>query len=254
MTTIVIPMAGASHRFFEAGFTQPKYMLPLWGETVFSHAIGSFRRYFNSHRFCFIVRQQLSAIEFVQSEADRLGILTYDVVSLSHPTRGQADTALLGLRQSATAPEEPVTIFNIDTFRPGFRYPVLPDAHPDTCFLEAFLGGGDNCSFVEPIPGTDSVMRTAEKQRISDLCSTGLYHFSEHRQFAAAVDAEARLPSQALPEAYIAPVYNHLIKRGIDVRYVLIPSDEIVVCGTPDAYHELLGRVPPSPAVQRGLA
>ena len=38
---IIIPMAGESSRFFNAGYTVPKYMLPLGSETVFDKAIKS---------------------------------------------------------------------------------------------------------------------------------------------------------------------------------------------------------------------
>ena len=39
---IVIPMAGLSSRFTKAGYTKPKYMLPLAGKSVFAHSIESF--------------------------------------------------------------------------------------------------------------------------------------------------------------------------------------------------------------------
>ena len=45
---IIIPMAGESSRFFNAGYTVPKYMLPLGSETVFDKAIKSFKDYFNN--------------------------------------------------------------------------------------------------------------------------------------------------------------------------------------------------------------
>ena len=43
---IVIPMAGESRRFSEAGYISPKYELPLAGKSVFRHAVGSFEHYF----------------------------------------------------------------------------------------------------------------------------------------------------------------------------------------------------------------
>ena len=35
-------MAGLSSRFFKAGYTAPKYMLDLKGQTFFAHALRSF--------------------------------------------------------------------------------------------------------------------------------------------------------------------------------------------------------------------
>ena len=38
----VIPMAGSSSRFFEAGFLLPKYQLLIGNETVFEWSVRSF--------------------------------------------------------------------------------------------------------------------------------------------------------------------------------------------------------------------
>ena len=51
---IVFPMAGLSSRFTEAGFDKPKYMLDVDSNTVFYHAINSFKLYFKEHKFLFI--------------------------------------------------------------------------------------------------------------------------------------------------------------------------------------------------------
>ena len=45
---IVIPMAGMSRRFTEAGYTLPKYMLPAHQRSLFAHAVDSFRHYFKT--------------------------------------------------------------------------------------------------------------------------------------------------------------------------------------------------------------
>ncbi len=50
----VLPMVGLSSRFFDAGYTLPKYQLPLHGRTVFAHVVDSFRDYFDSDEFLFI--------------------------------------------------------------------------------------------------------------------------------------------------------------------------------------------------------
>ncbi|MBD6989485.1 capsular biosynthesis protein, partial [Vibrio parahaemolyticus] len=43
---IIIPMAGMSSRFFNAGYDKPKYMLEARGVTLFEHSILSFKKYF----------------------------------------------------------------------------------------------------------------------------------------------------------------------------------------------------------------
>ncbi|WP_296598579.1 capsular biosynthesis protein [Phenylobacterium sp.] len=229
---IVIPMAGRSQRFLDAGYDRPKFMLDLHGRTVFEHAVSSFEAYFDSDPFVFITA--LDAIGWVEAEVRRLGIATWEVVGLERPTAGQAETVEQGLG----AWDGELTIFNIDTFRPGFQFPggLLDRADG---WLEVFRGEGANWSYVRPAPGPEPwALETAEKRPISDLCCTGLYHFAAADDFRAALDEERRSPQAA--ELYVAPLYNHLLRRGRRIGYNLIGRHEVVFCGTPAEYEALL--------------
>ncbi|NLH83474.1 MAG: NTP transferase domain-containing protein, partial [Phyllobacteriaceae bacterium] len=115
---IVIPMVGLSSRFTKAGYRKPKFMLPLGDCTVFSHAVGSFSAYFGDQRFLFVVRDVEGTADFVRRECDALGIANARVVVLPEMTRGQAETVMEGLSRGGCPDDEPVTIFNVDTFRP----------------------------------------------------------------------------------------------------------------------------------------
>jgi hypothetical protein len=81
--------------------------------------------------------------------------------------------------------------------------------------LEVFRGPGEGWSFVEPAPGSDrKVVRTTEKDRISDLCCTGLYVFRTVSAFRTRWRRSAGRPSSPLSETYIAPIYNQLIAQA----------------------------------------
>ena len=101
-------------------------------------------------------------------------------------------------------------------------------------WLEVFLGSGDNWSFVRPADEPHIAAETAEKNAISDLCCTGLYHFASGALFIEALAAERKSP--AAPELYIAPIYNHLIKRGHKIGYGLIETQDVTFCGVPAEY------------------
>jgi len=230
---IVIPMAGASRRFAEAGYARPKYELPLDGRPVFDHAVGGFDALFASEPFLFVVAGA-EAAAFVQARAAALGVVRAEVATLDRPTAGQAETVSLGLAKAGAAADTALTIFNIDTFRPGYRPPAGPLVEMDG-WLEVFRGSGANWSYVRPAPGADPIaLETAEKRPISDLCCTGLYHFARAADFEAALAAERAAPS--MNELYVAPLYNHLIVRGLTIGYRLIERDEVVFCGTPEEY------------------
>ncbi len=120
---IVIPMAGLSRRFSDAGFQAPKYMLEAHGKTLFEWSVLSFEKYFSSHEFLFVVRDIMNTEAFVCSKADKLGITQYQVCVLDEPTSGQAETVSLALHKMQINNTDPLTIFNIDTFRKNFSFP-----------------------------------------------------------------------------------------------------------------------------------
>lgn len=235
----LITMAGLSSRFFKAGYTQPKYKLMIQGESVFSLATKSFKNYFKTDLFVFVIRDIYDTKEFITKEILQLGITNYKIVTLDDETRGQAETAYIALTQ--TNSDEQVTIFNIDTFRHNYLKPDFTE----NCdgYLEVFTAEGEHWSFVEAAPGR-KVSRTTEKDRISDLCSDGLYHFRHKDIFINAFEEALTHNEVVRGEYYVAPLYNRLIHMGMDIRYDIITLDQIDFCGTPEEYRALLEKQP----------
>lgn len=232
---IIITMAGLSSRFLKKGYKLPKYALHLWGRTMFDWAVSSFDQLFQSEKFLFVIRPDNFAEKFVKDSASRLGIKDYEVFKLQRDTRGQAETAYISLQSYIE--DFPVTIFNIDTIRYNYQKPeFLPECDG---YLEVFRGDGEHWSFVEPGP-EKSVIRTTEKERISDLCSDGLYYFSSQLQFRSIFEKAIAANEQVKGEFYIAPLYNRLIDMGGVVKYDVIGPAQIDFCGTPDEYEALL--------------
>lgn len=232
---IVIPMVGRSSRFFKAGYTIPKYELLVNGVSVFSLAVKSFERYFETDHFRFLIRSDYKARAFVENAVEKLGIRDYSIVVFEEETLGQADTVYQGLRDIGTS--TPIYVFNIDTFRPGFVKP----AWADSCdgYLEVFRHHGSHWSFVEP-GHHNSVIRTTEKDRISDLCSDGLYYFKNKLDFDEIFLQAFNSNNTEKGEYYIAPLYNAMIARGQLIRYELVAINDVIFCGTPDEYNMLL--------------
>lgn len=243
---IVIPMAGMSSRFFKAGFDKPKYMLDAHAKPLFDYAVESFKAYFSTEHFLFIIRDVYQTADFVKQRAEYLGIASFEVKVLDDETRGQAETVFLGT-QHIEEKTTSMTIFNIDTFRPDFRYPK--EITNWSGYLEVFTGSGDNWSFAKPISEQSTqVIETAEKRPISNLCSTGLYYFSSLSSFQDAYIDYLNKPQDEWEkgELYIAPLYNYLISKGEPIHYNLINRDEVIFCGVPDEYYEFL-ECPPLP-------
>lgn len=233
-------MAGMSSRFYKAGFTKPKYMLQAHQKSLFSHSVLSFKRYFETDRFLFIVRDIDGTVDFVRAECASLGVLNYKIVTLSAPTGGQAETVYLGLKEAGTADDE-IIIFNIDTIRNDYIKPLfISDVDG---YLEVFDGEGDNWSFAaEDVNRPGYVTKTTEKDPISRLCSDGLYHFKNFTvyEYAYKQMLHAGEYGKAKGEYYVAPMYNYIIANGGAVRFDVVQSEKLIFSGTPDEYYDFL--------------
>lgn len=232
----IIPMAGLSSRFFKAGYTKPKYQLDLNGETVFAWSIRSFERYFKTDKFIFIYRDVYDTKAFLEQEMVKLGIADYELVCLPAETLGQADTVYQGLKN--VSDDEEIYIFNIDSRIVDFVKPEWVEQCDG--YLEVFKGEGDHWSFALAEENSKRVIRTTEKERISDLCSDGLYYFKRKSTFEELFLNAKENNMTSKNEYYIAPLYNHLIAQQAVVFYDLISNDRILFCGTPDEYQTLL--------------
>lgn len=233
-------MAGLSQRFIKAGFTLPKYMLYVKDKSLFNLAVCSFEKYFKNCDFIFIARDLFDTKTFIEKECTLLGILNYKIVLLEQPTSGQAETIYLGLNKAFIKAEEPILVFNIDTFRPGFTFPE--NLREWDGYLEVFFGDGANWSYAK----TDSsystkVIKTAEKIQISNYCSTGLYYFKSAHLFNAAFQKDILISiNETGKEFYVAPLYNILIEEGGNIHINLIKKDEVQFCGIPAEYYTYL--------------
>jgi len=239
--TIIFPMAGLSSRFVKVGYNKPKYMLPLKEHTVFYEAVYGFKNYFNSCKILFICRDIQDTEIFIKNQCQYMGLENYDIVILKSETEGQAHTVSLGLEIAKIDNNEEILIFNIDTFRPNFLLPKELDFSTIDGYLEVFEAKGEHWSFVLPeSKNSNRVIKTAEKERISSLCSSGLYYFKMASEFQRIFNKMIEKSDKIKNEFYIAPMYNYLINEGKDIRYSKISLDEIIFCGTPDEYERLL--------------
>lgn len=234
---IVIPMAGLSSRFFKAGYNLPKYQLLLGKETLFSSSVKSFKRYFQEEHFLFIIRDVYDTQKFVKDEIKKLGIQSYSIHILNQETEGQAETVYLGLK-SFDKLNESLYIFNIDSIRYDYCKPSCVEWASG--YLEVFQGEGNHWSFIQPDENQyGMVIRTTEKERISDYCSDGLYFFKSIDLFNQYFEIMKEKNIRVNGELYIAPMYNLMIERNLKIAYDLIELNQIDFSGTPDEYSKL---------------
>lgn len=244
MSTFVIPMAGLSSRFFKAGYKLPKYQLPINDISMFSWSVSSFKEYFYTDYFVFIVRDEFNSREYVDIECNKLGIKNYYICVLNENTIGQAETVFLGLSQIPHYFDNDIFIFNIDSRIDSYEKPRW--IFEVDGYLELFNASGNHWSFAR-VDSENNVIQTTEKVRISDYASNGLYFFKSRELFNIAYTDAVSNKKLSCGEMYIAPLYNYLIQEKYIVKGRIIDYTAVKIAGTPEEYTQLLegGQVDP---------
>lgn len=242
MSMFIIPMAGLSSRFFKTGYSVPKYQLKIGNKSMFLWSVESFKKYFSSDKFIFICRDINNTRFFIKDELSKISLINYEIVTLDNPTLGQADTVYQGLNKlSLLNSSEDIYIFNIDSRIEFFQKAEFLNKESVDGYLEVFKCPGDHWSFVEP-GENNSVVRTTEKERISDLCSDGLYYFKKISDFVEIFLYAKENKNLSKNELYIAPLFNSLISKNKNIKYELISRGKVIICGTPNEYEDLVSQ------------
>lgn len=243
----VIPMAGKSKRFFDAGFSIPKFMLEAHGRFIFDWSLLSFDAFFDTENFLFICNNNFDTENFVKDRCKALGIKNFDVIKIKRKTKGQADTVSLGLQEAGVSDKEALFVFNIDTFRKNFSFPDLIDDQNLGGYLECFVGDGPNWSNAIVINAmSNTVIKTTEKQQSSNLCCTGLYYFSSTKLYKEGYERQylARPQAPENSEHYVSLIYNQLILMGNIIKVFVIDRSDVIFCGIPNEYTDFLNSKP----------
>lgn len=231
---IVITMAGLGSRFKKAGYTQPKYEIVSHGKSLFAWSMESLRGYFKEDNdYYFIVRKEDNAADFIKAEwAKESGhdVNRTHVIEIDYMTDGQATTAMLA--SNMWNKEDELLIYNIDTYVEA--YSMKAEDIKGDGFIPCFLAEGDHWSFVL-LDDSGKAVEVREKQRISDNCTLGAYYFSScalyekmyNEYYKSDVHMEAG-------EKYVAPLYNYMISKGMEVRICTVEKEKVHVLGTPE--------------------
>lgn len=231
MMTIVITMAGLGSRFAKAGYTVPKYMIEAKGRTLFEWSMDSLKGYNKQDtEYIFIVRKEDKAEDFIVSHCQAASIANRKIVEIDKLTDGQATTAMLAAPYWKKDSE--LMIYNIDTFVESYQLRTEDIAGDG--YIPCFHAEGDHWSFVK-LDENQRAVEVREKVRISDNCTLGAYYFKSCKLYEDLYEEYySNQDNLEKGEKYVAPLYNFMIKKGMDVRISLIDFEKVHVLGTPE--------------------
>ena len=229
---VVITMAGRGSRFYDAGYTVPKYEIIAHDRSLFEWSMLSLKNFLTSDcRVIFVCLEENKSSDFILQKTKELGITDVHFIELKKITDGQATSAYLS--RELWMPDCPLLIYNIDTYvKPHALQPPDIRAGSDG-WVPCFQVPGEHWSFVKL--GDDGwAVDLAEKQRISDHASIGLYWFSRADRYVELYDRFFSDPKNLVRgEKYIAPLYRQLLAEGGKVSLSDLPLADVHVLGTP---------------------
>jgi NDP-sugar pyrophosphorylase family protein len=227
---IVMPMAGRGSRFAEIGIDIPKPLIDVRGRPMYAWATESLPLELANRLIFICLDEHLSNRALKDDIGRRYARWNPEIIPLSEVTEGQACTVLKAAEWIDN--DEPLLVYNADTYCRTSLAKRLPSLAPQVAgLLGVFRAPGDKWSFAR----TDDrgrVVEVAEKRRISDWASTGLYYFRRGRDFVEHAGRMIADNERSGDEFYVAPVYNRLIAIGAEI--LIDPADEVWVLGTPE--------------------
>lgn len=238
---IIMPMAGEGSRFAKAGWTTPKPLIELRGVPLFMRAINSVALEGVDMKYSFIVRQEHidnqgidKLIKDIQPDAN--------VFSVLKTTRGAVETCLVA--ESAILDEDAIVVMDCDLEFRSVSYNKLvsealsvPANQADGGALVSFDSNNPRYSYAL-VDNEGRVLRTAEKEPISNHALCGAYFFGSGRDFKRIAHQLLDDGTQGKAEFYVSLLYNYLLAEGKVVR--LATMEEYYSYGTPEELNNYL--------------
>lgn len=204
-------MAGAGSRFANAGFLDPKPLIPIHGVPMIRMVISNLTPSCN-HRFIFITQKKYAQDYHLKENLSKWAPSS-EVIELDGITSGAACTVLAA--KEFINSDDPLMIANSDQFIDLNINHYLNFAK-ENC-LDGLIMTMKACDAKWSYVGLDSknlVTNVVEKQVISNEATVGIYNFSRGLDFINAAELMIENNERVNGEFYVAPVYNQLIRNS----------------------------------------
>lgn len=206
---VVIPMAGAGTRFFNAGYSFPKPLIDVDGKPMIQLVVESLKIRAN---FTYLVQKEHNRDFNIKS---MLNLITpgCNVIEVDGVTEGAASTALLA--KDIINNENPVLFANSDQYiewdSSQFMY-KMTESGVDGGIL-TFESYHPKWSFAK-VNENGFVTEVAEKNPISNMATVGLYYWKRGSDFVKYAEQMIFKDIRVNDEFYLCPVYNEAIQDG----------------------------------------
>jgi dTDP-glucose pyrophosphorylase len=230
-------MAGMGSRFSQAGYKDPKPLIPIFGDPMVYHVIDSVGLYAN---WIFIVQKEHREKYNLDEILHRIKPGAKIIDTGGGVTEGAACSVLLAKEHINN--DHPLVIVNSDNiihWDQNIYYDQIAYGEADGLIL-TFEDSDPRWSFARLDDENRYVVEVAEKKPISTHATAGMYIWKYGKDFVN--DAEQMIAKniRVNNEFYVAPVYNESIANG---RKIVIGQVEAMHgVGTPEELERYINK------------
>jgi len=208
MLKIVIPIAGSSSLFINAGYVYPKPLIEINGIPMIQRVIETAQAVDEDHQFVFIIREE-DALKFHLDNTLKLLASGSEVIKLKKDTKGGLCSVLMAIDKIKE--DDSLIIVNGDQildvqFDEILQYWKQGDADAG---IVTFKSVHPRWSFARI--ENDQVVQTAEKNPISNHAMVGYYYFANAATFFKAAFQVIKNDVQFEGNYYFSPIINEYV-------------------------------------------
>lgn len=211
---IVIPMAGRGSRFSEAGYKEPKFLIPILDKTMIEVVVSNLTPK-REHKFIFVCQKEHIEKYDLKNKLSQLAE-NIEIIGICGITEGQVCTVLNAVdfinneEALMTANCDQYIDFDIDDY-----LDYMDDKKYDGLIM-TMTSKDEKWSYAK-IDANGIVTETAEKKVISNEATVGIYNFRHGKYLVNAANKMILDNIRVNGEFYTCPVYNYLIKDGYKI-------------------------------------
>lgn len=211
---IVIPMAGRGSRFSEAGYKEPKFLIPIFDKTMIEVVVSNLTPK-REHKFIFVCQKEHIEKYDLKNKLSKLAE-NIEIIGICGITEGQVCTVLNAVdfinneEALMTANCDQYIDFNIDDY-----LDYMDDKKYDGLIM-TMTSKDEKWSYAK-IDANGIVTETAEKKVISNEATVGIYNFRHGKYLVNAANKMILDNIRVNGEFYTCPVYNYLIQDGYKI-------------------------------------
>ena len=237
----IIPAAGSGSRFANKGYLLPKPLIEVGNLPMLLWVLGNFDIE-NGDRVL-IISQKKHQIQNQIRNILKSSNLNCDYLECDSLTDGPASTVLLA--ENWLVPELPVVVANSDQFVSRGLSDFLSQIRLGTSdsYILTMEASGNKWSYIQR-DHEDNIINIVEKIEISREATVGIYAWAKASYMVDAIKSQLEANFRVNNEFYIAPTYNFLMEKGLEIQTYSCGThaDAVHGLGTPEDLEIFLAR------------